>query len=93
MQILSLLLKKIDRCKNSSEKKSAIKVGEHFSWGYSVSTIWLFVGTESNHDAYRMENCMKNFCESLEEYAIKTSNFEKKKTIPLTKRQRNRIKR
>ena len=93
MQILSLLLKKIDRCKNSSEKKSATKVGEHFSWRYSVSTIWLFVGKESNYDAYRMENCMKNFCESLEEYAIKTSNFEKKKTIPLTKRQRNRIKR
>ena len=93
MQILRLLLKKIDRCKNSFEKKSAIKLSEHFLWGYSVSTIWLFIGTESNHDAYRMENCMKNFCESQEEYAIKASNFEKKKTIALTKRRRNCIKR
>ena len=33
---------------------------------------------------YIGEDCMKKFCESLREHAIKIVNFEKKKMIPLT---------
>lgn len=35
---------------------------------------------------YRDKDCMKKFCDSLEEHALKITNFEEKKMILLTKR-------
>ena len=32
---------------------------------------------ENKHNDYRVKNCMKNFCESLREHAIKIINFKK----------------
>ena len=37
------------------------------------------------HTLYRGEDCMKKICESLREHAKKTTDFEKKKILPLTK--------
>ena len=34
---------------------------------------------ENKHDEYRGKDCMKNFCESLREHALKMINFKKKK--------------
>ena len=42
-----------------------------------MSTIWTYDGIENKYDAYRGDNCMKKFYESL-------INFEKKKIITLT---------
>ena len=81
------MIKKVDGCKNNPEKSSTIKVGEHFPCRHSMSAIWTFNGKENNHNVYRGKNCMKNFCESLREHAMKIINFEKKKIIPLTKEQ------
>ena len=36
------LFKKIDNFKNISEISSTIEKGEHLSWGYLMSTIWVF---------------------------------------------------
>ena len=53
----------------------------------STSRIWKFEYIERKHDLCRGENCMEKFCESLKERPVKTFNFEKKKMIPLTKKQ------
>ena len=39
---LEPLFKKIDNFKNIPEKSSTTEKGENFSWGYSMSTVWVF---------------------------------------------------
>ena len=46
-------------------------------------TIWAFSGIENMHGVYRGEDCMKKFCESLKENAMKIINLETKKIILL----------
>ena len=77
MQILNLWVKKIDGCRNISEKSSTTKLVEHIPCGYSMSIIWRFGGIKNKYEVYRVEDCIEKFCES------KTINFEKKKTKPL----------
>ena len=36
-------------------------------------------GIENKHDIYRGKDCMKKFCGSLREHAMKIINFKKKK--------------
>ena len=50
-----------------------------------MSTISSFRSIENKHDVYRGKYCMKKFCESLREHAMKIINFKKKKTRLLTK--------
>ena len=52
-----------------------------------MSTISSFRNIENKHDVYRGKNCMKKYCESLKEQAIKIVNFKKKKMKLLTKEQ------
>ena len=42
-------------------------------------TVSSFRSIESKHDVYRGKECMKTFCESLREHAMKIINFKKKK--------------
>ena len=42
---------------------------------------------KNKHTSYRGEDCMKNFCTSLREHATNVINFEKKKMLPLTKKE------
>ena len=51
-----------------------------------MSTIWSFDGIENKHVVYRGKDCMKKFCESLREHAMKVIKFENKK-IPLTSKE------
>ena len=68
---LECLIEKIDRCKNNPENSSTIKVGEHIPSGFSMSTISSFKSTEDKPDVYTDKDCMKRFCESLKEQAMK----------------------
>ena len=77
----------IDGCANNPEKSSTMKIGEHIHCGYSMSTIWRFGHIEKKHTLYRWKDCMKKFCDSLEEHANNIILFEKKKMLPLTKEQ------
>ena len=52
-----------------------------------MSTISSFRRIENNRDVYRGKDCMKKFCESLKEHAMKMINFKKKKMKLLTKEQ------
>ena len=46
-----------------------------------MSKISFFRSVENKHDVYRGKDCMKKFCESLREHAMKIIDFKKKKTI------------
>ena len=48
-----------------------MKIGEHIPCEYSISKIWTFDGIENKHNVYRGEHCIKRFCKSLREHAIK----------------------
>ena len=41
-----------------------------------MTTISLFKSMENKHDIYRGKDCMKVFCESLREHAMKIINFK-----------------
>ena len=44
-----------------------------------MSTLSSFKNIENKHDVYRGKDCMKKFCESLRDHAMKIINFKKKK--------------
>ena len=52
-----------------------------------MSTTLPFKDTENKHDVYRGKDCMKKFCESLREHAMKITDFKKKKMKLLTNEQ------
>ena len=72
-------MKKIHRCASNPENSSTTKIGEHISYGYSMSAIWAFDNIGNKHTFYHGEDCMKKFCTSLREHAKKIIDFEKKK--------------
>ena len=76
---LQSLIKKTDGCKNNPENSSTRKVGERISSDFSMPTILSFKSIENKHDVYKGKDCMKKFCESLREQAMKIINFKKKK--------------
>ena len=80
-------IQKIDRYKNNPEKLSTTKVSEYISSGFSMSTISSFRDIENKCHLYGGKECMKKFCESLREHAMKIINFEKKKMKLLTNEQ------
>ena len=45
-----------------------------------------FKSIENKHDVYTGKDCMKKYCESLEEHAMKIINFKKKKNEVINKR-------
>ena len=80
------MIKKVDGCKNNAAKSSLTKLGE-IPCGYSIPTIWTIDGIENRHDEYRGKDCLKKFCESSTEHAVKIINFEKKNMIPLLRKE------
>ena len=62
---------------------STTKIGEHIPCGYSMSTIWAFDHIENKHTLYLL---YKKFCTSLIEHIKNLIDFEKKKMLPLAKR-------
>ena len=71
----------MDRCKNNPENSSTTKVSEHIPSGFLISTISSFRSIEDKHDVYRGKDCMKKFCETLREHAVKIIDFKKKTFI------------
>ena len=68
------------------EKLSTTKTIEHIPSDFSMSTISSFKSIENKHDIYRGKHCMKKFCESLREHAMKIINFKKKENEVINKR-------
>ena len=84
---LECIIEKIDGCKNNSENSFTTKVTRHIPSGFSMSTISSFKSIENKHDVCRDKDCMKTFCESLREYAMKIVSFKKKNKKLITKKQ------
>ena len=53
----------------------------------TLSTILSFKSIENKDDICRGKDCMKTFCESLKEHAVKITNIKKEKMKLLAKEQ------
>ena len=73
-------------CKQS-RKISTTKIGEHIPCGYAMSSIWAFYNIEMKQTLCQGKDCMKKFCTSLREHVTNLIDFEKKKMLPLTKKE------
>ena len=82
---LECIIETIDGCKNNPENSSTTKVSKDIPSGFSMSTILSIRSTENKHDVYKGKDCMKKFCESLGQHAVKIINLKKKKRKLLTK--------
>ena len=51
-----------------------------------MSTFWAFDHLENKHALNRRKDCTQMFCESLTEHAKNITDFQKKKMLPLTKK-------
>ena len=76
---LECIIEKIDECRNNPENSSTTEVGEHIPSGFLMSPITSFKNIDNKHDIYRGKDCMKKFCESIRDHAIKITNSKKKK--------------
>ena len=52
-----------------------------------MSAMWTFDHIENKHTLYHGKDCMKKICTSLREHTKNISDFEKKKMLPLTKKE------
>ena len=84
---LGRLLEKISTCNNNPEESSTTEINKHTPSGYSLFTHCSFDKTKNKLDYYRGDHCMKKFCKDLREHATKIINYEKKKMIPLIKKE------
>ena len=87
MLIWSVCMKKISTCYNNPEESSTTEINKHTPSGYSLFTYCSFDKTKNKLDYYRGDDCMKKSCKDLGEHATKIIKYEKKDTIPLTKKE------
>ena len=81
---LECLLEKISTCQNNPNESSTTEINKHVPSGYSLVTHCSFDKLKNKFDHYRGKDCMKKFCKDLRTHATKIINYEKKKMIPLT---------
>ena len=81
---LDCLLKKISTCQKNQNESSTTEINKHAPSGYSLFTHCSFNKSKNKLDYYRGKDCMKKFCKDLRTHATKIINYEKKKMIPLT---------
>ena len=85
---LECLLEKMDTCYNNPNGSSSNEINKHTSSGYLLFRHFSFDKTKNKLDYYRGKDCMKTFCKDLREHAPKIINYEKKKMIPSTKKEK-----
>ena len=67
------------------KNSSTTKASKHMPSGFPMSTISKLKSIENKHDVNRGKDCMKKFCEYLEERTLKIIIPEKKKMKLSTK--------
>ena len=85
---LECLLEKMSTCINNHNESSTTKINKHTPSGYSIFTSCSFDETRNKLNYYIGKDCMKKFCEDLRIHATKILNYEKKKIIPLTTKEK-----
>ena len=84
---LECAIEKTNGCKNDPENSSTTKISKRIPSVFSMSTISSFRSKKNKHNVYGGKDCMKKFCESLREHAMKIIYFKKKKMKLSTKEQ------
>ena len=82
-----ILLEKITTCHNNPEESSTTEINKRTPSGYSLFAPCSFDKTKNKLDYYRGEDCIKEICRDLRKHTTKIINYEKKKIIPLTKKE------
>ena len=85
---LECLLEKMSTCINNPNESSTTKINKHTPSGYSTLTSCSFDKWKNKLNYYRGKDCMKKFCKDLKEHTTRIINYEKKKTIRLTKEEK-----
>ena len=85
---LECLLEKISTCQNNPNESSTTEINKHAPLGYSLFTHCSFDKSKNKLDYYRGKDCMKKFCKDLRTHATKIINYEKKKMIPVTTKEK-----
>ena len=73
---------------NDPEKSDTGKEAEHIPLGYSILKWCSFDKSKNERKYYRGEDSMIMFCKDLKEQAMKIMNYDKKKIIPLTDKEK-----
>ena len=85
---LECLLEKMDTCENDPNKLSTAKINKHIPSRYSIFTHYSFDESKNKFNYYRGDDCMEKFCKDLREHSTKIINYEKKKIMPLTTKEK-----
>ena len=85
---LECLLEKMSTCQNNPKESSTTEINKHTTSGYSLLTHCSFDKSKYKPNHYRGKDCMKKFCKDLRTHATKIINYEKKKMIPLTTKEK-----
>ena len=81
---LECLLEKISTFQNNPNESLTTEINKYTPSGYSLFTHCSFDNSKNKLHYYRGKDCMKKFCKDLRKHATKIINYEKKKMIPLT---------
>ena len=85
---LECLLGKMSTCINNPNESSTTEINKHTTSGYSIFTHCSFDESKNKLNYYRKDDCMNKFCKDLREHVTKIINYEKKKMIPLTTKEK-----
>ena len=85
---LECLLEKMSTCINNSNELSTTQINKHTPSGYSIFTHCSFDESKNKLNYYRGDDCMKKFCKDLRIDTTKIINYEKKKMISLTTKEK-----
>ena len=87
---LECLLEKMSTCINNPNESSTTEINKHTPSGCSIFTHCSFDESKNKLNYYRKDDCdcMNKFCKDLREHVTKIINYEKKKMIPLTTKEK-----
>ena len=85
---LECLVEKIDTCQNNNDNSYTEKKATHTPSGYSLVTCCSFDESKNEVSYYRGKDCIEMFTKKIREQAMKIINYEKKKEIILTNKEK-----
>ena len=85
---LEYLLENMSTCIYNLNESSTTEINKDTPSGYSIFTHCSFDKSKNKLNYYRKDDCMNKFCKDLREHVTKIINYEKKKMIPLTTKEK-----
>ena len=85
---LECFLEKMSTCINNPNKSSTTKINNHVPSGYSIFTHCSFDESKNKLNYYRKDDCLNKCFKDLREHVTKIINYEKKKMILLTTKEK-----